>query len=356
MQERLSALGLEVEPRELDDSTRTAAEAAAAVGCDVAQIVKSLVFVDGAGEPIVCLCAGDRRVDTAKLGEGVRQANADEVRSATGFAIGGVPPLGHDRPLRTVIDCVAAPLRRRLVRRRNSAVGLPGRDRAAARGRARSGDRRRGRWMTGRLLLPWPRSSPREAHKLVFDAPWAAAAFTATVIGRRVLERGTGRLRGQRVFDRAADRGTSLQILVGGLLALVAGIGLAFLPFAAIPGGGAIVVAGLGIAWLGSALRLWARLSLDRFFQPVVLVQADHEVVDTGPYRLIRHPAYTGSLLGMLGIGLALGSWLSVAVLVLVPLGGYLRRIGVEEAALTGALGERYAAYARRTRKLLPGI
>ncbi|MDX6511358.1 MAG: hypothetical protein QOE36_862 [Gaiellaceae bacterium] len=104
VQERLSALGLDVEPRELDDSTRTAAEAAAAVGCDLAQIVKSLVFVDGAGDPIICLCAGDRRVDTAKLGEGVRQANADEVRAATGFAIGGVPPLGHDRPLRTVID------------------------------------------------------------------------------------------------------------------------------------------------------------------------------------------------------------------------------------------------------------
>ncbi len=104
VQERLAALGLEVEPRELDESTRTAAEAAAAVGCDVAQIVKSLVFVDGAGEPVVCLCAGDRRVDTAKLGEGVRQANADEVRASTGFAIGGVPPLGHDRPLRTVID------------------------------------------------------------------------------------------------------------------------------------------------------------------------------------------------------------------------------------------------------------
>jgi prolyl-tRNA editing enzyme YbaK/EbsC (Cys-tRNA(Pro) deacylase) len=99
----LRELGLDVEIRELSDSTRTAQEAADAVGVEVGQIVKSLVFVDGDG-PLLCLCAGDRRVDTAKLGEDVRQARGDEVREATGFAIGGVPPLGHDRPVRTVVD------------------------------------------------------------------------------------------------------------------------------------------------------------------------------------------------------------------------------------------------------------
>ena len=88
---------------ELAGSTRTAAEAAAAVGVEVGQIVKSLVFVDPEG-PLLCLCAGDRRVDTTKLGADVRQANGDEVRDATGFAIGGVPPIGHDRPVRTVVD------------------------------------------------------------------------------------------------------------------------------------------------------------------------------------------------------------------------------------------------------------
>ena len=103
LQERLRELGLDVEVRELADSTRTAAEAAAAVGAEVGQIVKSLVFVRADG-PLVCLCAGDRRVDAAKLGEGARPARADEVREATGFAIGGVPPLGHDRPLPTVVD------------------------------------------------------------------------------------------------------------------------------------------------------------------------------------------------------------------------------------------------------------
>ena len=103
LQQRLHEQGLDVEIRELSDSTRTAQEAADAVGVELGQIVKSLVFV-AADEPVLCLCAGDRRVDVGKLGEGVRQAKADEVRSATGFAIGGVPPLGHDPPLRTVVD------------------------------------------------------------------------------------------------------------------------------------------------------------------------------------------------------------------------------------------------------------
>jgi prolyl-tRNA editing enzyme YbaK/EbsC (Cys-tRNA(Pro) deacylase) len=102
-QERARALGLDIEVRELSESTRTAQEAADAVGVEVGQIVKSLVFVDGEG-PILCLCAGDRRVDTAKLGPEVRQASGREVRDAAGFAIGGVPPLGHDEPMRTVID------------------------------------------------------------------------------------------------------------------------------------------------------------------------------------------------------------------------------------------------------------
>jgi prolyl-tRNA editing enzyme YbaK/EbsC (Cys-tRNA(Pro) deacylase) len=99
--ERLRAAGLDVDVREQEASTRTAAEAAAAAGCELGQIVKSLVFYDDRG-PVLVLCAGDRRVDTTSLG--VRRATADEVRETTGFAIGGVPPIGHDRPLRTLVD------------------------------------------------------------------------------------------------------------------------------------------------------------------------------------------------------------------------------------------------------------
>jgi prolyl-tRNA editing enzyme YbaK/EbsC (Cys-tRNA(Pro) deacylase) len=103
MQERLRELGLDVQVVELDESTRTATDAARAVGCDVAQIVKSLVLV-AAGEPVLCLCAGDRRVDLEGIGGEARMATAAEARDATGFAVGGVPPLGHDGPVRTIVD------------------------------------------------------------------------------------------------------------------------------------------------------------------------------------------------------------------------------------------------------------
>jgi prolyl-tRNA editing enzyme YbaK/EbsC (Cys-tRNA(Pro) deacylase) len=99
VQERLAARGLAVEVQELPDSTRTAAEAAAACGCETGQIVKSLVFVVD-DKPTMVLCAGDRRV--AKIAG--RPASAEEARAATGFAIGGIPPLGHDRDLPTIVD------------------------------------------------------------------------------------------------------------------------------------------------------------------------------------------------------------------------------------------------------------
>ena len=93
--------GLEIEVVTLPDSTRTAPEAAAAVGVEVGQIVKSLVFVRD-DEPVIVLCAGDRRVAADRLG--LRPANADQARAATGYSIGGVPPLGHERELETIID------------------------------------------------------------------------------------------------------------------------------------------------------------------------------------------------------------------------------------------------------------
>jgi prolyl-tRNA editing enzyme YbaK/EbsC (Cys-tRNA(Pro) deacylase) len=96
-------LGLEVEVQRLESSTRTAKDAAIAVGCEEAEIAKSIVFVAD-GDPIVCIASGRHRIDTEKLADAldvaeVRQAAADEVRAATGYAIGGVPPFGHDLPV-----------------------------------------------------------------------------------------------------------------------------------------------------------------------------------------------------------------------------------------------------------------
>jgi prolyl-tRNA editing enzyme YbaK/EbsC (Cys-tRNA(Pro) deacylase) len=101
LQTRLADEGLQVDVVTLTDSARTAAQAATALGCEVGQIVKSLVFVRD-GEPLMVLCAGDRRVAAGRLG--LAPATADQARVATGFAIGGIPPLGHPTPLPTLID------------------------------------------------------------------------------------------------------------------------------------------------------------------------------------------------------------------------------------------------------------
>jgi prolyl-tRNA editing enzyme YbaK/EbsC (Cys-tRNA(Pro) deacylase) len=87
--------------RDFPAGTRTAQDAAAAIGCSVGQIVKSLVFVRD-DEPVLVLCSGANTVDAQRLG--LHKADADLVRSATGFAIGGVPPYGHPAPLETLID------------------------------------------------------------------------------------------------------------------------------------------------------------------------------------------------------------------------------------------------------------
>jgi prolyl-tRNA editing enzyme YbaK/EbsC (Cys-tRNA(Pro) deacylase) len=98
---------VEVDARVLPDSTRTAPEAAAAVGCEVGAIVKSLVFRVG-DEAVLALVSGGNRADESLLeagfGAAVERADADFVRAATGYSIGGVPPIGHPRPLRTLVD------------------------------------------------------------------------------------------------------------------------------------------------------------------------------------------------------------------------------------------------------------
>ena len=95
--------------QELSASTRTAADAAAAIGCDVAQIVKSLIFrTKHSGRAVLVIASGANRVDEKKLaaalGEKIGRADADFVRQATGYAIGGVPPVAHATPLITFID------------------------------------------------------------------------------------------------------------------------------------------------------------------------------------------------------------------------------------------------------------
>jgi prolyl-tRNA editing enzyme YbaK/EbsC (Cys-tRNA(Pro) deacylase) len=103
-----ASAGLPIEVQRFPEGTRTAADAARAVGCDVAQIVKSLVFVAD-GEPVIALVSGADRLDPGRLAAAlgataVRRAHGEEARAATGFAIGGVPPIGHARALTILMD------------------------------------------------------------------------------------------------------------------------------------------------------------------------------------------------------------------------------------------------------------
>ena len=109
VQAALAARGFALQIREFPDSTRTAAEAAAAIGCTVGQIAKSLVFrARDSGRPVLVIASGSNRVDEKKLrgllGEKVERADPAFVREKTGFAIGGIPPIGHSEPPVTVID------------------------------------------------------------------------------------------------------------------------------------------------------------------------------------------------------------------------------------------------------------
>ncbi len=101
--------GIEVVPRRFPEGTHTAVDAAAAVGCRLEQIVKTLVFVDDAGEPVLFLVSGANRLDPSKAAAAaglseLRKADARATKEATGFSIGGIPPFGHDNPVPVFMD------------------------------------------------------------------------------------------------------------------------------------------------------------------------------------------------------------------------------------------------------------
>ena len=154
------------------------------------------------------------------------------------------------------------------------------------------------------------------------------------------------------------DRG-SLIILIG--LQWI-GLFLNFLfgwlfPMAAIPWQRtALFILGLILMLAGVALRWYSIWTLGRYFTRDVAVSADQQVVQRGPYRLIRHPAYTGTLLTMLGVGLVVTNWASIAILLICIFVGHLYRVNVEEQALIQAIGQPYIEYMRRTRRFIPFV
>jgi protein-S-isoprenylcysteine O-methyltransferase len=113
---------------------------------------------------------------------------------------------------------------------------------------------------------------------------------------------------------------------------------------------------GCGLFAAGLSLRWYSIIYLGRFFTVNVAIHSGHEIIDTGPYKRIRHPSYTGALLAFLGLALTLTNWVSLAVILVPILLAFSRRIAIEEHALASALGSPYINYMRRTKRLAPFI
>jgi protein-S-isoprenylcysteine O-methyltransferase len=114
------------------------------------------------------------------------------------------------------------------------------------------------------------------------------------------------------------------------------------------------VVGGLFI--FGLALRWYSIIHLGRFFTVNVAIAKDHRVVDTGPYRWVRHPSYTGALVMVLAFATSFGNWASALIIFPACVSTTLWRIHIEEAALVEGLGDAYRDYMRRTKRLVPWV
>ncbi len=111
---------------------------------------------------------------------------------------------------------------------------------------------------------------------------------------------------------------------------------------------------GVTLIPLGVALRWYAIWTLGGYFTRDVAVSADQKVVQNGPYRSIRHPAYSGTFLTMLGVGLAMTNWASLVALLVCVFLGHLYRVRVEEKVLVQTIGQQYIEYMHRTRRFIP--
>lgn len=174
---------------------------------------------------------------------------------------------------------------------------------------------------------------------------WILSFFVETLIIR------SG---GSRSTEVRSDRGSGLLILISvfgsiSIANVFARSGFAVLPVAAF-------YVGLAMMVMGMAVRFWAVASLRTFFSYTVQIKEGHHVIASGPYRFVRHPAYAGSLLTMVGVGFALQSGGAVLLIAIVFLAAFGYRIQVEERALVGSLGEEYLSYAKRVKRMIPFV
>lgn len=202
-----------------------------------------------------------------------------------------------------------------------------------------------------------PGTYPMNDMSTWFPSPIAAALFTLTFVlwaASEVYNRFASRHRQSRAGTRQRDRGSYwiiLLIVLGSLtfsgLSRVHNLGVFH---------NNLQYLGLGMALVGIAFREWAVLSLGRFFSVIVAIAPTHTLVTRGPYRWIRHPAYTGSMLTLVGFPLALGTWLAALVVCVLCVAGFCYRVHVEERVLVDVFGDAYRAYCEQTWRFFPGL
>lgn len=154
------------------------------------------------------------------------------------------------------------------------------------------------------------------------------------------------------------DRG-SLWVIMGGMwTALLIAYALAFVKTWTFPPAWLtpLFVAGVLMILLGSLLRRYCFRTLGEYFTGDVKARADQPVITSGPYRLVRHPSYTAGMMMFIGIGLALGSWLSLAILTIATVATYSYRVMIEERALVDTIGEPYRSYMKERKRFIPYV
>ena len=193
---------------------------------------------------------------------------------------------------------------------------------------------------------------------LAFEHPVARLVFDVVLV-LWVLEEVSIRVATTRNRAKATTEWASLVVVIVGF---GVGVGGGFLLathliWAAIPVGRlALFIAGIALMLLGIALRAWSVIVLGRNFTVYVQVREQQPVVDTGPYRVLRHPSYTALLLVCLGIGIALANWLALIVIVMLPTAAILLRIRVEERTLLAVIGEPYRQFMAARKRLIPWV
>lgn len=187
--------------------------------------------------------------------------------------------------------------------------------------------------------------------------PAAASLLVYTTCGIWVIGDLSLILHDRRRSDASTDRGSLRLVLLAVLAAAAIGYAASYLHVMRLPGSRASqMLVGTGLMWVGMLFRWWAILTLGRFFSAVVSIKRDHQLIRSGPYAHLRHPAYTGSLVSFLGLGVALGSWVAVVSMPIVLFLGFRSRMTREEEALIDTFGQHYRDYIRETKRLIPGI